>query len=393
MQTRRLHYVDWLRVLAVLLLFPFHTARVFNAGEPFYVKAPHLSRPLGWALGFIDVWHMPLLFFLAGASTYFALRRRTRSGYARERFRRLLVPLLFGWVVLIPPQTWYGARFNSGYSGSFFHYLVSGDFLENNIRDGGDYYGGFGIGHLWFILFLLVISLVVLPLWGERARGAVERMARVLSHPAGWLLAAFLIMIAEGLPDLAGKNIVYYLVFFVSGYLMMVAPRFEERAERHGWWALPAGFALAAWWVAIGDYRDSLPDPSLILTMINMAGFGSAWLVIVGSMGLGRRYLDRRSAALDYLAEGSYPIYILHQTVIVVLGFWLVKMNLPWAAQWIALLTAATAATFLLYAGLRRVGWLRALFGMRPLPRPNPVPVTEKPPTEARSDQREPARF
>ena len=80
-------------MLAVLLLFPFHTLRVFNADDPFYVKAAHLSAPLSYVLNFISVWHMPLLFVLAGASTYFALGKRSPRQYLRERRQRLLVPL------------------------------------------------------------------------------------------------------------------------------------------------------------------------------------------------------------------------------------------------------------------------------------------------------------
>ena len=76
----RQHYIDWLRVLAVLLLFPFHVSRVFNTDDPFYVKAAHLSGPLSDALNFISVWHMPLLFVLAGASTFFALGKRSARG-------------------------------------------------------------------------------------------------------------------------------------------------------------------------------------------------------------------------------------------------------------------------------------------------------------------------
>ena len=111
----RLHYIDWLRVLAVLLLFPFHVSRVFNT-EVFYVKAAQLSTVLDYVLGFISVWHMPLLFVLAGASTCFALRKRTSRQYIGERLTRLGVPFMMGvFLLLIPVQTWYGARFNSGY--------------------------------------------------------------------------------------------------------------------------------------------------------------------------------------------------------------------------------------------------------------------------------------
>ena len=207
MASQRLRYIDWLRVLAVLLLFPFHVGRVFNAGEAFYVKGPEVSDTASRVMGFFSFWHMPLLFLLAGASTYLALGRRSRKQYAGERLRRLLVPFVFGMLVLIPPQTWYGARFNSGYDGSYPSYLFGGDFLQVEAgRD--DYFGGLGTGHLWFILYLLVFSLVALPLWGGR-RGEGSRLAglsRFLAHPVGWLATGVALgAIAEFL-DFDGEN-------------------------------------------------------------------------------------------------------------------------------------------------------------------------------------------
>jgi glucans biosynthesis protein C len=172
----RLYYIDWLRVLAVLLLFPFHTLRVFNADDPWYVKADTLSTPVTYLLDFISVWHMQLLFLLAGASTCLALRKRRNRQYLGERLLRLGIPFDFGILVLIPPQTYFGARFNSGYTESYWYYITSGDFLQWNVKDGGDYYGGFGIGHLWFILILLLVSIVALPLlaWGRGGRGGAR---------------------------------------------------------------------------------------------------------------------------------------------------------------------------------------------------------------------------
>ncbi|MDH4139220.1 MAG: acyltransferase family protein, partial [Coriobacteriia bacterium] len=170
--SKRIHYIDWLRVLAVLLLFPFHTWRVFDV-EAFYVKGAE-SVPLTYVLGFISAWHMQLLFVLAGASTYFALGKRSGAQYLGERVKRLLVPFLFGWLVLVTPQTWIGAKLNAGYTDSLWSYVANGDFLVLNVREGGDYWGGFGLGHLWFILFLLVLSLVALPLflWGRGEKGS-----------------------------------------------------------------------------------------------------------------------------------------------------------------------------------------------------------------------------
>jgi peptidoglycan/LPS O-acetylase OafA/YrhL len=383
---RRLHYIDWLRVLAVLLLFPFHSARVFNGyvvpgrgvvGEPFYVKGAELSSVLGWMLGFIDRWHMPLLFLLAGASTYFALGKRTPGQYVSERVLRLVVPLVFGFFVLIPPQTWLGGRFNSGYPASFWAYLSSGAFLAFNIRDGGDYYGGFGIGHLWFILFLFILSMAALPLlvWirnrrGGQAQDQVADRPRRLAAVSWWLVPPVVLWFAEGMPELGGKNIFYYLAWFLLGFLAIRGQAFLAAAERLSWPVLAAGAAICAASLLVGPFRDSLPDPSWPLAGLNILGMLGAWLVVAGLMGLGKRYLDRPSPQLTYLAEASYPVYILHQTVIVVLAFYLVRVVPGAWTGFAAVLATSVAATVALYEGVRRVAPLRVLFGMKQATRP-----------------------
>ncbi|HSK48277.1 MAG TPA: acyltransferase, partial [Coriobacteriia bacterium] len=248
MPGRRVYYIDWLRVLAVLLLFPFHAGRVFNAGEPFYAKSTIESLPISYLLGVIDRWHMPLLFLLAGMATYFSLRHRSLSTYVRERSLRLLVPLAFGVLVLVPPQTWLGARTNAGYTGSFWEYYSSGlAFATGNLFGRGDYYGGISPAHLWFILFLWLISILVLPLlaYGRTDRGGdrLARIARALAKPKWWPVVIFAIEIGEAGPEIGGKNLLYYLVYFVLGYLLIRDDSFAVAAERHRAWALIAGFA------------------------------------------------------------------------------------------------------------------------------------------------------
>lgn len=365
----RKHYIDWLRVLAVLLLFPFHTLRVFNADDPWYVKADHLSMAVSAVLGFISVWHMPLLFVLAGASTYFALGKRSSRRYVGERLTRLGVPFLFGFLVLIPPQTWCGGRFNSGYSESYWHYITSGDFLRYNVQDGGDYYGGFGIGHLWFIMVLLIVALVVLPLlaWGRSTRGAavVKSFSRRLGHPAMWLLVAFLLQVGEALPDPTGLKTFYYLVFFVLGFAIVADDRFMRNAERFRWHALTAGLALSVWWVLSTPLRDATGDPSVERAGLMFLGMLASWLMIVGLLGVGKRYLNRTSPALSYLSEASYPVYILHQTVIVVAAFSIVALPAAEPLQWLTLLVVSVACTYALHEVVRRFAVTRFLFGMR----------------------------
>lgn len=390
----RLHYIDWLRVLAVLLLFPFHSARVFNGypvpgggivGEPFYVKGAGLSPALGWIIAFVDTWHMPLLFLLAGASTYFALGKRTAGRYVFERLLRLVVPLVFGFFVLIPPQTWFGARFNSGYAESFWAYLSSGAFLVWNIREGGDYYGGFGLGHLWFILFLFIMSMVALPLlvWARRRRdpGRAPGKAADRSGPARvvawWVLPPVALFFAEAFPEIGGKNIVYYLAWFLLGFYAVRSEGVIASAERLRWPALATGAAACAFHISTGAFRDSLSDPSWPLAGLNLLGFLGCWLFVLGLLGAGKRYLDRASPQLAYLAEASYPLYILHQTVIVAVAFYLVRIVPGAWLGFAALLAASFAVTFAFYEGVRRMPALRLLFGMKPAARRAAAPAPE----------------
>jgi glucan biosynthesis protein C len=365
----RQHYIDWLRVLAVLLLFPFHTLRVYNAGELWYVKAAHLSTAVAYLLDFISVWHMQLLFLLAGASTSFALRKRGNRQYVGERFVRLGVPLVFGVLILVPPQCYYGARSNAGYTGSYWDYFSSGDFFRFSSEAHSDYYGYFGLGQLWFILLLLVLSLIALPLfaWGRGRRGGafLQGSSRRLARPIWWLLPAFLMFVGDALPDPTGVGMWYYLVFFVLGYLVVGDEAFVKSAERFRLPALALGLALSAWWSLTQGFRDSLPDPSLQLAAIVYLGVMGSWLMMVGLLGFGKRYLDRPSPALAYLAEGSYPIYVLHQTVIVAFAFYLVGWAVWEPLQWLALLALSVLGTFALYEGVRRWSVTRFLFGMR----------------------------
>ena len=151
-----------------------------------------------------------------------------------------------------------------------------------------------------------------------------------------------------------------------------------KSAERYRLPALAVGVALAAWWVLSGSLRDSLPDPSLQLTGLNFLGALATWLVIVGLLGCGRRYLNRTSPALAYLAEASYPVYLLHQTVIVVAAFYVVGLPAAEPLQWLTLLVVSVAATFALYEVVRRFQTARFLFGMRPLREGRPAGASQR---------------
>src|SRR5262245_62142481 len=102
--SERRHDLDWLRVLGVLLLIPFHVALIFVL-EPYtimYIRDVVNSLLLAHVTGFIHMWHMPMLFVISGASTYYALGFRSAGQYVRERFLRLFIPLAFGLLTFVP---------------------------------------------------------------------------------------------------------------------------------------------------------------------------------------------------------------------------------------------------------------------------------------------------
>ena len=197
----RAHYIDWLRVIAVLVLVPFHTARIFDIWEPFYAKNDQVSGALSYVLiGAVGSWHMPLFFLLAGASTWHALRFRGAGQYLRERFRRLVIPLVFGVLVLVPPQSYLGALTYGNFSGSFLRYYPQ-FFKIGPIGDLTGYMGGFTPAHLWFILFLFVVSLAaLLPIFFLRrdsGQRMIDGLASFFTRPGLILLLAILPLVIE----------------------------------------------------------------------------------------------------------------------------------------------------------------------------------------------------
>ncbi len=162
-----------------------------------------------------------------------------------------------------------------------------------------------------------------------------------------------------------GKNPFYYAAFFVLGYCIMFDSAFITSAEKYRWLALALGFGIEIAWMVTGPLRDSLPDPGVPIALISLVGNLGRWLVMVGLLGVGKRYLDHTSAVLAYLAPSSYPVYILHQTVIVVAAFYVVQLAIGGVAQWTLLLVVALAVTFALYESVRRVPGLRTLMGIK----------------------------
>jgi glucan biosynthesis protein C len=369
-KSRRRYDIDWLRALAVLALIPFHTARIFDIWEPFYAKSDQVSRALTYIfIGGVNAWHMPLFFLLAGASTWFALSFRSGRQYVRERFKRLIVPLVFGTLAIVSPQTYLGALTYGKFEGSFFQYYPR-FFQIDATGDLSGYMGGFTPGHLWFILFLFLISLIVLPLllyFGhESGQRLLGRLAAFSSRPGMIFLWAVPLILTLPLPEIGGKNLIYYLVLFVYGYVLMADARFGEALDRYKVPALALGLGLLV--TVIGIMASGVEVAGVAELLLGLCYKGiTTWLLLIAFLGFGRKYLNFTNKALKYASEAAYPFYILHQTVIVLIGYYVVQWSIGVWPKFLVIGIASVLAILLVYEVLvRRMNVTRFLFGMKP---------------------------
>jgi hypothetical protein len=369
-KTIRRYDIDWLRVLATGGVFLFHTARFFN-DEGWHVKNNMVSDGASLFVTIANQWLMPLFFLLAALSISYALARRSNGQYLSERLQRLVVPLVFGILALTPPQVYVERVSHGEFAGSFFEFLPR--YFEGWYAFGGNF-AWMGL-HLWYLEMLFLFSLITLPLFRALLAARDGRATQWLGflHKPG---AIFLLFIPIGLVewwvsgqtetigrrDFGGWSLLTYLVIFILGYVISLDSRFKATTERHAWAAVGLGLVTMATALAL-FVAGGRPDQGPLFGL--MRGLNT-WAWLVAFMGLAARYLNFSNPTLEYANQAVLPFYILHQTVIVVIGFFLASAPLGVPLKYAVLALVSLAIILGLYEGLvRRVGLLRYLFGMK----------------------------
>jgi fucose 4-O-acetylase-like acetyltransferase len=370
-KTRR-HDIDWLRIAAVLLLIPYHTARVFNWEEDFYIKNVPTDVPSQRFIDFVGPWHMSLLFLLAGAASWFAFRHRSGRQYAGERVKRLLIPFVFGVLVIVPPLTWLGYNTHHGTELTYWEYLPK--FFTTAEEGLTGYTGGFTPGHLWFILFLFVFSLVALPLFlwlhNRGGRRVVTGLGRLWQNPVALILVPALILVLPWYvmeDDMSGQSYPGFLVIFVLGFLLLGDERIGRTIDRHWVWMLCLGVAASIAYIVIEPRTGGWPDTAAVFAGVKIVYEVGVWCMILGLLGLAHRFMTAGGPVLAYATEAAYPFYILHQTVLVAAAYFVVQWDWPSGLKFAAIASASFALSLLIYeVAVRRWGPVRFLFGMKP---------------------------
>jgi glucans biosynthesis protein C len=363
--SERRYDLDWLRVLGVLLLVPFHVALIFvlDPNSIMYVKDVVNSPVLDEAAGFVHLLHMPLLFAISGASTYYALGFRSAGAYTRERFLRLLIPFLFGVVTYIPLTTFIHRAGSLSFPE---HYL---GFFTFDLEHLDGFNGTFTPAHLWFILFLFVFSLAALPLFlglrTGKGRGLVNALATVAQAPGSLFLWVIPLALVASLDLLGDKNPLYYFLVFCSGYLLASDARFQTAIDKLTWFALAYGIFEAVFLRLIPQWHYAEWSwPWATLGLMYELG---RWALTLAALGLGHRFLNRTNRLLRYLSEAAMPFYLLHMTFSVLAGAFVIRFELPVAVKYPLIVFLATTLTLAAYELVRRWDPTRWLFGMKKL--------------------------
>jgi len=368
----RRYDMDWLRVLAMLVVFYYHSGRFFDE-DWWHIKNDQLSFGMTVFGTFVSAWMMPLFFMVSGAGTRFSLLARTGGQYALERLKRLFIPFAFGTLVIIPPQVYLERLDRGQFHGSywqFYPHFFEGVYPKGNLS----------WHHLWFLIYLFVFSLIALPLFlylkKEAGQRFVARLASLCERPGGIFLLAIPIAIIEpalrpkfpGLQTLISDwaNFLTYLTLFIYGYLIAADDRFKRAIDRH--WKASLVMALCATGLLAFILIQYDPGrgytPAFALTTV--LGVFTSWFWLIVILGAGQRFLNFSNRFLQYANEAVLPFYILHQTVIIVIGYYVIHWDAGVMLKYLVISTGSFAAIMALYDLIvRRTNVTRFLFGMR----------------------------
>lgn len=368
---QRRYELDWLRVLAFGVLIFFHTGMMFNTWG-WHVKNNVTVEWIEIVMAFFNQWRMPLLFFISGAAVWFMLEKYSPIRFARERHTRLLLPLITGMLIVIPPQVYYERLFQ----GAAFSFV---EFYKTVLNFVPYPEGNFSWHHLWYIPYIFLYSLVMLPLFSffksSSGRPYLMEIQRWFSNASRVVLPFVLMAVSEVClrPFWPSNNnnvfddwaqLTSMLIVFSFGYLFVNATTFWETLVRCRLHIL--GFAAATFMIIILFWELDIENPPLWMMMIYRPIRSlNIWLWILTCLGFARHYLTFGNRFLTWANEAVYPFYIFHQTITVIVGFYLAPLDWPVGLKFVLLAAATFGGSALLYEFVRRVPWLRPLFGLK----------------------------
>ncbi|AJQ28469.1 acyltransferase family protein [Pelosinus fermentans] len=382
----RCYYVDWLRILGIICIFFFHNTRFFDLMDWEVKNKETFLEPTIFVM-FISFWIMPLFFMLAGIGTRFALKTKTTIQYIKDRYWRLVVPYLFGIFILIPPQRYVESLSKGKFSGTFFDFLPwypEHKLLIGNFGFSPVWFGEPGT-HLWFLAFLFVFSILAVPviryLKNKSGERLIKHLATVSEKMGGiYLFVVPLVCVKIALQPIYPKysswaDFTFWFLIFIFGYILFYDQRFVESADRHKYISLSIGILLLVLLLVLFIFfLDHLkqwwdhPDYSWGCIFFHAMWTITTWSWLMFFLGAGKAFLNFQNSWLSKLNEAVMPFYMLHQTIILLIGFQIIQWHMnAWLKYTVISSMSFMVIIAIYYLCIMRFNWLRILFGMKPL--------------------------
>jgi peptidoglycan/LPS O-acetylase OafA/YrhL len=373
----RKYFIDWLRIGLIISVFFFHAGMIFRP-ENWHVNSDKTFEFLDPIMWWLHLWRMPLLFLVSGVGTYYAIGHRTTKQYIKERLTRLYIPFTFGFFTLVPLMV-YVERIDK--YDSFL------DFIPH-VFDGGAYpVGNISWHHLWFILYLLVISLIISPFLNytksehyNLVRGKLIAFFTKKMN-LNWLLL-LLIISQVILRQYFSKSthalyndwayFTYYLLFFISGFVLFTSSKVIENVvkKRRLYLYQTIVFTVLLFSLPTLFGKSSITQDYFrgITEMIISLSCG------IAAIGYFKRYFNKEHAYRKILNEAIYPFYLLHQPVLIFVGYFVLDWNVSYGLQ--ALYIIVISLFFIVvpyWFIIRKINFLRIVFGMKMIPKSKTV--------------------
>lgn len=370
----RYHYIDWIRVLAFALLIVFHSAMPFVTID-WEVKNNEQSEALTSLIWWLHQWRLPVLFFISGTGIHFSLRNRSIAGFLKERTTRLLIPLLFAMFFTIPLQVWVEYSQKGRISMDYFSFYPT-------VWDLVPYpEGTLTWSHMWFVVYLFCFILLLTPLFSifklKWLSHAKQRISAFLSIP---VMTMALVVPLMGiyyflyLPYPMQASLLddwflfsFSITFLLYGFFLGGSETFWVNCARYrNHYLITALVAVIIlfvnyWWpLNVPKVNDQLFRIYLVLNCIEI------WATLLAICGYAKKYLHRGSNALNYLNKAVYPYYIIHQTIIVFLGYYIVRWDMNFMLKFVILTALSLVLILSIYHFIiRRTRLTRFLFGVK----------------------------
>lgn len=373
----RRYDLDWLRVIAFGLLIFYHVGMFFVPWD-WHIKNNTTLQSLTLPMWFLNQWRLPLLFVISGMGTYFSLQRRTGKKFILERTIRLLIPFVFGMLFIIPPQVYIERLANNQFDGNYFQFWPNKAFVGTYPE------GNISWHHLWFILYLFLFSLALTPLFLKIKYGISKnesvwfkvnnKMKRTFSKPIGlylFVVPLFIwnLILQPYFPSthaLIGDwfTITSSISLFLFGYILItVKDVFWDTVDINRRIFLIVGIlSFSIMFFTVSNFDDYYIRHIIesVFKVINL------WSWILALFGYAARYLNSNSKVLSYSNQAVYPFYILHQTVIIIIGYYLIDKDWQPAIKASILIAGTFGISWLLYEFLiSKWRLVRPLFGLK----------------------------